>query len=333
LEEQLARGDASTKSRLLNVAAAVGGTETLRLIQREARSQDPEVALTALRVLAEWPDVGAFDGLSSIAASTKDTRSRTLAMRGLVRLAPQVKQDPGAAAQSLSRMLPQANVSEKKQLLSALGQLSDGAGLEILRNFLDDPDAGAEARLAAVKALEAFRPGPNDQAKRILNTLKQADPELTVKERLQVLDWKFSDLPNLSPSATATSTTGLGPDGQGGPASAAIDGNLQTYWDETDNQKLYALKIELKKPAQLGFLRICGWKHHEYAPKDFEILCDGKPAAKVESAQYVNNWLTVVLNGTECQVIELRIHGYYAASPAIRELEIRGKIVQTNTNR
>jgi len=129
---------------------------------------------------------------------------------------------------------------------------------------------------------------------------------------------------NLSRGATATNPDGLAADGQAGGPQAAIDGDPNTYWDEVDNQKLYILRVQLKAKSKVLFLRILGWKQHEFAPKDFEVVCDGQPVRKVAGAQYRNNWLTVDVPPTECSVVELRITGYYGGSPAIRELEIYG---------
>ena len=125
--------------------------------------------------------------------------------------------------------------------------------------------------------------------------------------------------------ATATNLDNLTPDGQGQGPFAALDGNPETYWDETDNQPLYWLRVQLAQPARVACLRILGFQHHSYAPKDFEVLGDGKVIKKVESAVYERNLLTVDLPPTECRTIELKITGYYGQSPAIRELGLFGK--------
>jgi hypothetical protein len=81
----------------------------------------------------------------------------------------------------------------------------------------------------------------------------------------------------------------------------------------------------LKQRATVAQLRILAWAHHNYAPKDFEILCDDKLVKKVIEAEYDNALLTVDLPPTECQSVQLNITGYYPRSPAIRELGIYGK--------
>ena len=69
-------------------------------------------------------------------------------------------------------------------------------------------------------------------------------------------------------------------------------------------------------------IAITGFRHHQYAPRDFEILCDGVVARKVKKATYADNVLRVAFPRTQCRALELKITGYYAASPAVRELEI-----------
>jgi HEAT repeat protein len=130
---------------------------------------------------------------------------------------------------------------------------------------------------------------------------------------------------NLALGATATNTDGLKPDHDGRGPEAAIDGDPATYWDETDGQKRYGLKVQLRRPAKVSALRITGFSHHAYAPKDFEVLCDGQPVKAVRDGAYAENVLAVDLPPTRCSAVELKITGCYGASPAIRELEILGE--------
>lgn len=331
LEAELRKAEALLKPRLLSVAAAVGGPQGLSLVESETSSPDDEVALAAIRLLAEWPDAAAFKRLSVAASEARNSRSRILAIRGMARLAPQVKEDPGAAAGALAGLMPQASAEEKVSLLNALGEIPGGAGLPTLAEYLDTPETSGTAGSASLKALEKAGPAYQALGKAMLEKIKRANTDPAVAEKLALLAWKFSDLPNLSVGAIASSTTGLKKDGEAGPPSAAIDGDPATYWDEVDNQKLYVLQVQLPQSARVAFLRISGWRHQQYAPKDFEVLCDGRIAAQVESAHYSENWLTVGLSGTECRTLELRIYGYYGGSPAIRELEIRGEPFQSST--
>ncbi len=137
---------------------------------------------------------------------------------------------------------------------------------------------------------------------------------------------------NLALDAKATSPDGHDTEGGASGDQAAIDGNAGTYWDEADNKKLYRLVVTFPARRKVAAIRITGFKHHSYAPKDFDILCDRKVIKTIRDAQYQNNSLTVVFPETACRALELKITGYYGASPGIRELEVYG-IEATNQKR
>jgi hypothetical protein len=127
-------------------------------------------------------------------------------------------------------------------------------------------------------------------------------------------------LQNIASQGTASSPDGLEQDGDGRGDQAAIDGDPGTYWDEGDGAKLYRLVVTFKQPEKFAALAILGWGQHEFAPKDFEVLCDGRPVRKVEDARYSRNVLWLPFDETSCQSVELRITGCYGKSPAVREL-------------
>ncbi len=102
----------------------------------------------------------------------------------------------------------------------------------------------------------------------------------------------------------------------------AIDGNPMSWWDETDQQDEYSLRLILDQRRAFNQLRISGYQHHDFAPKSFQVFVDGNLAAEIVDAEYRDNLLLVDLPETLGQALELRIHDYYGGSPAIRELEI-----------
>ena len=83
--------------------------------------------------------------------------------------------------------------------------------------------------------------------------------------------------------------------------------------------------MQLKGPATVVALRITGFQHHAFAPRDFEILCDNKVVKKVVGAIYKDNQFGINLPPTACKTVDLKITGSCGPSPAIRELEILGK--------
>jgi uncharacterized protein len=295
------------KAALLEALGSMGGDQGLAAVRAELKDADAEVRVAAVRALANWPDAAPLDDLAVLASTTTDARSKALALRGVAHLAPLAKDRPQEAVNIITGAMKTGGApSEQKALLAALGEISDAAALSALQASLSDPALASEAKAAMEQIQERRAKAParpwDDQALALFNS-----PE------------------NLCRGATATNLDNLTPDGQGQGPSAALDGNPETYWDETDNQPLYWLRVQLKQPATIACLRILGFQHHSYAPKDFEVLGDGKVIKKVESAVYERNLLTVDLPPTECRTIELKITGYYGQSPAIRELGLFSK--------
>ncbi len=129
-------------------------------------------------------------------------------------------------------------------------------------------------------------------------------------------------LTNLALLATASSPDGLERDGEAGGDAAAIDGDLDTFWDEADGAEEYRLVLTFDEAEVVSGLRITGWNHENHAPRDFEVLCDGEVVAQISMAQYQSNRFSVRFEPVECGALELRITAYYGQSPAVRELEV-----------
>jgi len=127
---------------------------------------------------------------------------------------------------------------------------------------------------------------------------------------------------NLALGAKATSPDRHRSEGGSSGIGAAIDGNVGTYWDDADGGELYCLRVALSKPADVSAVSIVGWKQHDFSPRDFAIVCDGKVVATVADAKYTKNQLLVGFPPVRCSTLELRITGYYGGSPGVRELGI-----------
>lgn len=302
------------KAALLSVLGGVGGPQALEAVRGALKSGDAAQRLAAVRALADWSDAAPLDELAALATTTDDAKCKAFALRGVAKLAPLAKDRPPAdVVKMISQSLAAGGgVGERRALLGALGNFHGAAALKAAEACLKDPELAAEAKAA----IQQIKTGAKERAAR-------SGPAFTD----EVV--KLFDAPdNLARGGKATNLDGLAPDGQGQPPFAAIDGNPSTYWDETDQQKLYHIRVQLKERATVACLRILGYGHHNYAPKDFEVICDGKVVKKVESAEYKDNLLTLPLPPTECSAVELKITGYYGRSPAIRELGIYGKAVE-----
>jgi hypothetical protein len=127
-------------------------------------------------------------------------------------------------------------------------------------------------------------------------------------------------LVNVAPQGKAASPDGWGKDGASSGDQAAIDGDPASYWDKEDGKDLYRLVVTLPQPERIVAISVMGYEQHRFAPKDFELLGDGKLVKAIENAQYEDNLLVVKLDEVTCTKVELKITGYYGGSPAIREL-------------
>lgn len=308
LLEAMAGAPPPKQALLLAVLGSTGGPQALDSLYAATKSEDGGVRVAAVRALAAWNGAEAFDVLVALTAAAGDPAGRTLAARGVARLAPQVSdRSPGQLAETLAAVLERAAVNEKKALLGALGKIGGPAALKVVEGCANDPALAAEARAAAEQIQGAARAG--SAGKKRLGAASEGQ-------------MKLFDAPGnlVRLGAKATSPTGLQSDGHGDVPAAAIDGDGGTYWDEVDRQPLYRFRVQLAEPARVGLLRILGFQHENYAPKTFEILCDDKAVKTIVDARYEDNVLSVELPPTECRNVELKITGSYGASPAIREL-------------
>jgi HEAT repeat protein/type 1 glutamine amidotransferase len=305
---------AAKKAALLSVLGGVGGPQALETVRGAMKSSDATQRLAAVRALADWSDAAPLDELAALAAATDDAKCKAFALRGVAKLAPMAKDRPPADVVKLisKAMASGGGVGERRALLGALGNFHGAAALKAAEACLKDPELAAEAKAA----IQQIKSGGKAAA-------RSGGPAFT-----DAVVRIFDAPDNLARGGRATNLDGLSPDGQGQPPFAAIDGNPSTYWDETDMQKLYHIRVQLKERATVACIRILGYQQHNFAPKDLEVICDGKVVKKIAGAEYKENLLTLELPPTECSAVELKITGYYGRSAAIRELGIYSKAIE-----
>ena len=347
-------GDASSVPVLLGLLATAEKAEQPAIVEALARLPGPGVdaallqspqpetiralvargataAVPGLLVLAEAGNPEAISALGKLAPAADGPRLMALldnaSDRQPVEAALVALYRRAGETQAVADAALQASGPRKASLLAVLGVLGGDRALAVLRASLQSGDA--DAQLAAVRALADWETGaPLEDLRAVAKTAADAKLKALAARgaaRLEALGFDITGMANLALGGTATNPDGLRADGQGGPPAAAIDGERQTYWDEIDNQKLYQLRIQMKQPATVRALRIVGFQHQQYAPKDFEIVCDDEVVKTIADASYRDNVLMVVVPPTRCTAIQLNITGSHGPSPAIRELEIYGK--------
>ena len=311
---------------LVGALGSAGGSAACAAVRHQLGSDNAEVRLAAVRVLAEWPDAEPLDDLAALVERTSDAKIRSLAANALNRMAPQAPARATRAAEALAHALAAStDAAGRKSYLAALTGIPCVSSLKAAQAQLNNPELSAEAAAGLVRIAEVIYPWHKLEVKAALAELKTASPPADLAGRAEALAGRLDQPANFAVGGFATSPDGLEKDGQAGGDQAAIDGDPKTYWDEADNAKLYVLRVQLRERSTVGCLRILGFQQHSYAPKDFEVLCDGREVRTLRGAAYENNQLAVEFPPIQCGTVELRITGYYGASPAIRELEISEK--------
>lgn len=327
---------AEVKASLVRILARIPAAKALDALRAAAKDAAAAVKDAAIRGLSDWPDAAAMGDLLAIARSAGAQVHKVLALRGFIRLAALPSERPAEATAKLlaDAMALAASPEDKKLVLAALAGIGHTAALDLAAGCLGDPALEVEAATAVVQIAKNVRKSNRDAAKaalqKVLDTCKTPAARQVAEAALLVVDAAM----NIAPQGKATSPDGLDSDGGAGGDQAAIDGDPNTYWDEADGQKLYRLVVTFKQPEKIGALSILGYQHHQYAPKDFEVLADGRVVKKVENAQYDDNFLVIALDEVTASTVELKITGYYGNSPAIRELGIYppgGKMLKMET--
>jgi sugar phosphate isomerase/epimerase len=313
---------------LLRVLGAIGDASGLDALRGACSHPAPEAQDAAVRALAAWPSAEVLPDLLGLAKNPANPTHQVLALRGFIRLLglPSERAADEVVKDYAEAMALAAQAEEKRQVLAGVSGVAAASALDLAEASLADAEVQGEAAAAVIKiagALLAAEPARVQAAmQKVLDvvqdeTLRGQAQSLLVKVRLQSLQSQ-----NIAPQGQASSPDDLNKDGGAGEDAAAIDGNPDTYWDETDDQPRYRFLVTFPEPKEVGAISILGHAHHNYAPKDFSILGDGQVLKTVTDAVYGDNLLFVEVPKAAYQTIELDITGCYGRSPGIRELGI-----------
>ncbi len=314
----------AARCALLHVAGRIGGSKALEALRKAVKAEDSAVKNTAIRTLANWDTAEPMADLLAIARSAEKKTHKVLALRGALRMAAMPHKRPPEESLTLyaDTMALATEPQEKKTILGSLAKIKHPKALEMAAALLEEKAVANEAAAAVIAIARRLLSSHNKQAvaalKQVADAFKGKEPGRRAKDALAMANLGA----NIAREGTATSPDGIEKDGAAGGDAAAIDGNPDTYWDEANGKKLYRLVVTFPEPRRVAAIRILGYGHHNYAPRDFQILADGKVVRTIKGAQYTDNTLVVTFPATEAKAIELKITGYYSGSPAIRELGI-----------
>ncbi len=135
---------------LLPPVGRIGGRRALALVSRETRNDNAEIREAAVRALADWPALDAYDTLLAVARSKEKLNLRVLALRGCVRVVQNAPVNPPSAVRYHEKTLAATGrLEEKRLVLGALANLKTPAALKVVVPFIGDDSLGLDAAMAA----------------------------------------------------------------------------------------------------------------------------------------------------------------------------------------
>ena len=137
---------------LLRTLGRIGGASVLQVVAEATRSKDEDIRDAAVRALADWPTIDAYDNLLAIAGSKEKLNLRVLALRGCVRVVENAPISPATAVHYHEKTLAASErLDEKRLVLGALGNLRHKGALRLVIPFIGHDSLGVDAAVAAGK--------------------------------------------------------------------------------------------------------------------------------------------------------------------------------------
>ncbi|MFH0989995.1 MAG: family 16 glycoside hydrolase [bacterium] len=150
--EAFKTGTQDDKITLLRTLGRMGGSKAMAVAAEELRSKNSEMRDAAVRALADWPSIDAYENLLGVAKSKEKLNLRVLALRGCVRVVENAPINPPMAVQYHEQTLAAAErIEEKRLVLGALGHLRHREALRLVIPFIGDDSLGLDAAMAAGK--------------------------------------------------------------------------------------------------------------------------------------------------------------------------------------
>lgn len=165
--------EVESRCALLALLPACGSDDALATLNEAVQQADARIRETALRALAEWPTMAAWNPLAEVWRQTDNPAQRSTTLRGLVRLADESNAKPEAALIERYRTLLTGarNDDERKLILGALGGAGHPDALALALPLLDNTAVRAEAEAAVKKIAKAIEKQHPEAAKAALERL------------------------------------------------------------------------------------------------------------------------------------------------------------------
>jgi HEAT repeat protein len=173
---------------ILRVLARIGGARAMEAVRASLKDASDDVANTALRLLAEWPDAAAAPYLAEAARTATKPNHRILALRGYLRLTSQGNQPAERKLAARREALGLADRDEEKKLvLGVLGGIPSAEALAMVAASLPDPALKDEAGAAAVAIGEKIVGSHPAQVAQAMKQVLKTAPSPALRQRAQDL--------------------------------------------------------------------------------------------------------------------------------------------------
>ncbi|MHC4623317.1 MAG: HEAT repeat domain-containing protein, partial [Planctomycetota bacterium] len=177
------------KSSLLGVLGKIGGRDALGALRKALGDGNPEVRISAIRALSDWPTPEPIQDLRRVAKNADNERERVLALRGFIRM---IGLDSERSAADRVVMYKEAmtlssSASERKSVLSGLANVKTLAALQMAAEFLGVPALQQEAETAVVRIAESTLADHPRQTRDTLQKIVRASRNDSVRQQAQKL--------------------------------------------------------------------------------------------------------------------------------------------------
>jgi len=145
--------DVEVKCSLLQVLGTIGDSQALPLLRDALEKDNAEVRMAVIRALSDWPTAEPMADLIKVVRTDDNKEHKVLALRGYIRL---IGLDSDRPANETVRMYQVAmdlasDISEKKMVLSGLGNITSYYAMEMAVEYLEDTALQQEAEVAVAR--------------------------------------------------------------------------------------------------------------------------------------------------------------------------------------
>ena len=173
------KGSVQQKMALLRILRATNSPKALLAINNATQDKNADIKDEAVSLLCTWPTEQALPYIMPYIKSSNQ-KTKTLALRGALRLIPLEKVSDQNKLSSLKQIESlTGRAAEKKLLINALSKIHSEGSLAMVSQYLNDNATKQEAAFAAVTIAEKIMRSCPSQVKEAMNLISTDNNDLT----------------------------------------------------------------------------------------------------------------------------------------------------------